>query len=370
MKVTPTLQEIITQGQKEAQNQFGNDYNVTEESDFYRISYPVFALARLIYDYVQDRFDNLDLRKAEDPYFYGRASDYLFYRKMPSYATGTCQVTDAVVGAYAEIGEIKLRRTGTDLIYSNTEEISVDELPFTFKIQSDMIGEIGNCEIGEINELISSPANWGETFENITVLAGGQDLEELEDARKRFFASGSTGTVWNADGIKAKLLAVDGVKSVTVEQNRSDDTVGELTRRTIRCIVDGGVDDEIFKVLLEIPIPAIELIGDTRTNLTDTSGQLINVGFDRPTEVPIEFKIMTIPSTYPSDFDTAMESWGEETNVGGTLSTENASCYIRDNVASAINYTSIYVMFKRDAEYVLALELDSDEKAVLSKGSD
>ena len=48
MKVTPTLQEIITKGQKEAQNQFGNDYNVTEESDFYRISYPVFALARLI----------------------------------------------------------------------------------------------------------------------------------------------------------------------------------------------------------------------------------------------------------------------------------------------------------------------------------
>lgn len=366
--VTPTLQEIIAKAQQNAKNQFGSEFNTTENSNFYRISYPVFSLARLLYDYIQDRYDNLDLRKAEDPYFFGRASDFLFYRKMPNYAVGTIEVTDAQVGAYADVGQIKVRRAGTDLIYTNINEISVDELPFSFEVKSELIGSVGNCNIGQVTELISSPANWGETFSNTTKMAGGQDLEELEDARIRYFSSDSTGTLWNADGIRARLVALNGVKSVVVEQNRTDDTVGKLTRRTLRCVVDGGVDDEIFNVLLETPIPAIELIGTTRKTLVDTSGQDIDVGFDRPTSIPIEYKITTIPAVYPAEFDKAVEEWGASTIVGGVLSTENASCYIREKVLSAKNFGSIYVTFKRDSEYVPAIELDVDEKASLTKG--
>ena len=196
-QVTKTLSEIMSYMQDIAngEDSFGADFNTKENSDWYALNFPVAALARYTLDLMQSRFDNLELSKAEDPYFFGQAANFLFYRKMPDYSVcSQMEATNPVVGAYADAGQIQIKKENTDLVYTNSEAITVDTVPFYFSAVATTLGTISDAEIDTVNTIQSTPSNWGDTFTNNTEFAGGQDLETLEEARKRYFNNDSIDT--------------------------------------------------------------------------------------------------------------------------------------------------------------------------------
>lgn len=365
-EVTKTLPEIMRLLQDAANSQegFGADFNTKENSDWYAINWPVASLGRYVLDLMQNRFDNLELSKAEDPFFWGQSANFLFYRKMPDYAESIqMEATNPVIGAVADIGQIQIKKLNTDIVYINTELITVDAVPFYFKARCSELGSIGNAGIGEVTVLQSTPANWGDTFTNISPFEGGQDLETLETGRKRYFNQEATQTVWNEDGVYAAISRLSGVKSVKVQQNRDDITVDGIPRRAVHCVVDGGIKSEIIKTIFETTFGAYTF-GGVRENITTLSGDTVDIGFDRPTDVTTEFRITSIPVSVPQSFKDAVVAYGDTIGVAGVASSDGAACYIRDNVPGASDYDSIYVSFKKtgDPDFVPAIKYGSNEK--------
>lgn len=365
-QVTKTTQEImkLLQDAANGENSFGADFNTKENSDWYRLNRPVADLGRYVLDVMQNRFDNLELSKAEDPFFFGQASNYLFYRKMPDYSVcSQMEATNPVLGAYADVGQIQIKKVNTDLVYINDKPITVDAIPFYFEARASTLGEISDAGIGEVTTLQSTPANWGDAFTNNTPFEGGQDLETTEESRKRYFNQGSTNTFWNEDGVYAALIRLSGVRSVNVTANREDVTVDGIPRRAMRCVVDGGVQSDIIKTIFEKSFGTYTL-GAIREDIQTLSSGTINIGYDVPTSIVTQFRITTIPTTIPQSFKDAVAEYGETVGVGEVASSDAAACYIRANVPESVGYDSIYVSFEKtgDPDFVPAIAYGSNEK--------
>ena len=372
--VTLTQTEIMAYLQELAQSEdaFGSDLNVSENSDWYGLNWPVATIAKYVLDYAQSRFDNLELRKAEGTYFDGGAANFLHYKKMPDYAISyQMQATNPTIGATASVGQLQIKKENTDIVYVNTEAITVDEVPFTFTARCSTIGEIGNADIGEVNTIQSTPSNWGDTFTNIAAFEGGQDLETTEESRKRFFNQESEETFWNEDGVYAELIKLSGVNSVNVVQNRTDIEVDGVARRAIHIVVDGGVTSEITQAIFSKVLPSTYTVGSEREDITTLAGNTVNIGFDRPTEIDTVFLIETVPASYPTTFTDAVIKYGEQVKIAGYVTTSDAVDYIKDNVDEASNYDAINVTFKKsaDTEYINVIAYGSNEKPSMIAGS-
>lgn len=363
--LSQTFDEIMTDLQSDTQEEYGQDFRVSENSDWYRENAPVALAINRLYNKLQNSIDNSRLRTSEDPYFFGGAANLMFFRKMPSYASGILETSDTQVGSTAGIGEIQVRKANTDITYSNTEEVTVTELPFQVNFQCDSTGEDGNAGTEELTELVSAPPGWG-SFSNPSTFEGGQDLEELETARKRYFNGGFSKSYWNEDGIYAALMEISGVESARVVVNNTDDAIDGQPRRSVYCIVDGGLDSEIADVLFEKVDQAVYMYGSTSITIQNSQGDDRIITFDRPTEVTIDKVVAVIGDGTTADILTAVEDYINQVKVGGVVSSYYAEKYITSNVPSAANFDHIEVTFKRDgaSEFVSAISLSENEKPV------
>jgi len=360
-----TFDEIMEEMQSNAQEQYGQDFRISENSDWYRENAPVGLAIKRLYDKLQNSIDNSRLRTAGDPYFFGGAANFMFFRKMPSYASGILETSDTQEGSTAEIGEIQVRKANTDITYSNTEAVTATGNTFQVNFQCDSTGEDGNADEGTITELVSAPSGWG-SFSNPSTFEGGQDLEELETSRKRYFNGGFSKSYWNEDGIYAALMEISGVESAKVVVNNEDEAVGDQPRRSVYCIVDGGLDADIAEVLFEKVDQAVYMYGSTSVTLQNSQGDDRTVYFDRPTEVTIDKKLTVIGDGTTEDIETAVDEYIESVKVGGVISSHYAGEYIADNVSSAANFDHIGVTFKKygTTEFVSAISLSDNEKPV------
>ena len=357
--------EIMSDMQQEAQEQYGMDFRVAENSDWYREHAPVALAVQRLYDKLQASIDNMRLRTAEDPSFFGQASNYMFFRKMPTAAKGILETSDSQVGATADIGEIKVRKANTDIIYSNTQLVTVNEVPFEVNFHCDTTGASGDAAIGEISEVVSAPPGWG-SFSNPATFEGGQDLEDLEDGRKRFFNGGASKSYWNVDGIYAALMEISGVSSVKVKTNRTDTAIDGQPRRSVYCIIDGGSDSDIGRVLFEKVGQSAFMYGSTSVVVTNIQGDEETVKFDRPSNITVDKEVTVIGSGTTAEIEAAVDEYINSVSVGGVISSYYAEDYIKENVSSAANFDHIKVEFKKEEteEWVAAISLAQNEKAV------
>ncbi|MGL4970892.1 MAG: baseplate J/gp47 family protein, partial [Cetobacterium sp.] len=311
------LQDILGSMQDGTREQFGEDFHVSESSDWYRENFPIAMAFKVMEDKILDVFSNMNLRTAKDPYFFEGSSNFLFQRKMPSKAKGYVKTFDSVIGATAKVGQIKLKKKGTDLIYTNTKEITVYALPFEFEIESQLTGNITNANLSEVTEIVSIPPNWGK-FTNSSEIAGGQDIESLEEARKRFFNNGASQAYWNEDGVRAALMKVDGVKSVFVKVNNSDNVFADgQPRRSIWCVVEGGRDSDIAEAIFLKFTDATYTYGSTRVDVKTISGERVEIGFDRPTSVGVDIDVQVLGIVDVESIRDQIKDYLETVAVGG-----------------------------------------------------
>lgn len=352
--------DVMREMQLDARKEFGEDFHVSETSDFYRENMPVAMAISLVENALLEAESNMDLRTASDPYFFMKASNYLFFRKMPTKAKGTIRTTDSTVGAVARAGEIKLRKDGTDIIYQNTRDLKIGSLPFDFEVEAIESGEITNASIGDVTQVVSVPPNWN-SFTNTTNMAGGQDIEDVEDARKRFFDTGVSQSYWNIDGVRAELYRVDGVKSVFARANSSDSFVGSQPRRSLWCVVDGGRDEDIAKAIFRKFTDATFTYGSQTVSLYDEAGTEVEIHFDRPTPVNVDIKVDVLGMRETETLKEFVKEYLKEVPVGGVVSASQALLFI-PNYQS---YKNVNIQFKKQGgrDWTSYVQLGETEKA-------
>ena len=367
--ITETAKEIMERLKNSAREKesYGPDFNVSASSDWYREMYPVALLERNRQEQLQAMNDNRDLSKAEEPWFWLEASNFLFFRKMPTTSIATIETRDSTIGAKAKKGEIKLRKKGTDIIYTNIEDITVSILPFSFEVESFDTGSITNAEKGEITEIVSVPENFG-SFTNTTSAEGGQDLETLEEGRKRFFNGANANTVWNKDGIESALYNLRGVTSAKVIVNNTDNLVNGQNRRSVHCVVEGGIEEEILKVIFIKVLPATYYFGSVRKNVEAKNGELIEIAFDRPTEIKVDVKVEILGESNVTEAKNSVIEYMKTVGVGNVVSSSSAIEYMKSNFPISKNYKNIDVFFKKQdtSSWVSHIALGNTEKAVYS----
>lgn len=358
--IRKSVTQIMKEMQEDTRQQFGEDFHVSETSDWYRENMPVAMALNMIWDSLLDAESNMDLRTASDPFFFMKASNYLFFRKMPTKAKGIVKTTDSTIGAVARAGEIKLRKIGTDIIYTNTKDITVNKQEFEFEVESIETGEITNANIGEVAQVVSVPPNF-KTFKNITAIAGGQDIEELEDARKRFFNQGISQSYWNRDGVRAELYRVDGVKSAYVEVNNSDNFVGSQPRRSIWCVVDGGRDEDIAQAIFRKFTDATFTYGSQKVTLLDQAGTEVEISFDRPTEITVDIQVEVLGMEETEELKEYIKTYLSDVPVGSVVSSSQALL----SIPNYQSYKNIDIKFKKQStsSWVSFIQLGATEKA-------
>ena len=96
--------------------------------------------------------------------------------------------------------------------------------------------------------------------------------------------------------ISSNVSAVEGVKSLSFRENRTDATKVidgvSLVARSIWVAVDGGTDEDIALAIVNSKSGGSDWNGAVAVPVTDpTSGQVSTVNFDRPVDVPVVTRI-------------------------------------------------------------------------------
>lgn len=133
------------------------------------------------------------------------------------------------------------------------------------------------------------------------------------------------------EAIRADLLAVDGVNQAFVYENVSLVTDGRsLPPKSIECIVQGGVKQDVLDAIFLSKAAGIETYGHPPTDetgtVTDSQGINHTINFTRPDEQPIyiELTVKYDPSIYDDPGDDqlvkdALINLGNTLGVGDTI---------------------------------------------------
>lgn len=119
----------------------------------------------------------------------------------------------------------------------------------------------------------------------------GRLLETDEELRTRFLSSGSVLGNATIPNIKAKLLSVPDVKTVTLTENRTTTTVGSLPPHSFSCLVFGGTDNAVGDAIFRSKPAGIATYGTTTVQVTDDEGDSHSISFLRPVEVFVYVKV-------------------------------------------------------------------------------
>lgn len=147
-------------------------------------------------------------------------------------------------------------------------------------------GTIGNVQAGTINALFKTVSGVSAVI-NTLATSGGDEAESDDELRTRFDQSISAGGSSTTSSIEAHIYAVQDVIDVDVTENETMTTVDSVPPKAISCFVYGGIDADIAQAIFETKAAGIQAYGSTVVTVTDTKGIGHQIGFSRPTVIPI-----------------------------------------------------------------------------------
>lgn len=163
---------------------------------------------------------------------------------------------------------------------------------------------------GDISTIETPVGGW-QTVVNILDADPGfleQSDESLRMTREEELAQAGTST---ADAIRAALLRITDVTSVTVFVNDSDVEVDGMPPHSVEALVRGGEDAAIAQTLLTVVAAGIQ----THTSSSDSAVAIDEEGvehemfFSRPTlkDVYVVMTLVVDPAVYPANGNTQVE---------------------------------------------------------------
>ena len=327
MYIVKTFEEALETMQESAREQFGEDFNVSNTSNWYRlVGLPVSLLCVEKSQNIKDLEDRMSIYKATGTDLDDILSNFRFSRKQSSAATGTWTTSNSTPNTVVSIGALTVERATDGITYKNTNAVTISSLGVgVFEIECETSGIIGNCDIGEINK-ITTPVSGISSGSNTDTLQDGQDQETDLEYLSRYLEASSTEAFWNLDGIYSELLAVDGVTSAYVSCNRESttDSNGWLPHSRVY-VVDGGADQDIAEAIYRKTDRAIAENGTEEVTVTDIQGIERIVKFDRPVTQIVDFKVTVLPeSTNITNIIATIKNYIDSISVGGLITQTNA----------------------------------------------
>ena len=153
-------------------------------------------------------------------------------------------------------------------------------------------------EYGEIEPLLNSVnyinTNYDGWFSvsNESETYVGRDYETASEVRRRYASAVFRNSIGMKESIKAALLELQDVTSVTIYENRTDETVDGLKPHSFQAIVFGGNEEAIARTILNVAPLGIDTNGDICVRIEDSEGAAQDVCFSRPHEVQIYVKVI------------------------------------------------------------------------------
>ena len=327
MYVVKTFEEALETMQDSAREQFGEDFNVSSTSNWYRlIGLPISLLCVEKSQNIKDLEDRMSIYKATGTDLDDILSNFRFSRKQSSKATGTWTTSNSTPNTVVSIGALTVERATDGITYKNTNAVTINSLGVgVFEIECETSGTIGNCDIGEIDK-ITTPVSGISSGSNTDTLEDGQDQETDLEYLERYLKASSTEAYWNLDGIYSELLAVDGVKSAYVNCNRENvtDSNGWLPHSRIY-VVDGGADKDIAEAIYRKTDRAIAENGTEEVTVTDIQGIERVVKFDRPVTQIVDFKVTVLPESINiTNIVAAIKNYIDSISISGLITQTNA----------------------------------------------
>jgi len=217
--------------------------------------------------------------------------------------------------------------------YSTTSNLFVSKVSKIATVQADEVGAIAVTK-NTLTIITTSISGWDSVY-NPTEGVEGEDEESDEGLRERFFISRNATSQNTIDAIYSNLLALDGVASVLVIENDTDDiSPSGQDPHSINAIVRGGSSTSIANILWDNKTGGVSLVGDTEVVITDIQGGLQTIKFDRPINVPIYIS-MTITA------DDSFEDDGQQQIKDAIKDYFDSSYGVGDDIVYSRLYTPI-----------------------------
>lgn len=351
---------LMKMAQEKAQSKecFGENFNVSETSDYYKFIAPYITLATYLEDKIISLMKGLNLYNAQN----NELDNLLdrFPRRQGSYAYVRCEIT---ADTYVRVKEKDiLIENNKGIRFENIEQFDINK---SFKknilFKAMNTGEEGNIKINSIEKVMSAPAGI-INIQNKEIGEGGMTKENDYDYLKRYL-SGNTEGEWALEPVISAVRGLAGVKSCNgIRNNTLEIFENGLKPKRIWLVVDGGIKEEIAEMIYKhIHTP------DTQGNIevrvpTSVAGKFETIRFDRPTDVYIDYQL-TIDSPDEIAIRELLRKYINNAGLGVKLST---GVFISDWICGkGYKYYDFDLKFKRENEkdYKTSLQLAFNERS-------
>lgn len=154
-------------------------------------------------------------------------------------------------------------------------------------------GEIGNVAVGGIDKIVNPTSNLAEV-RHVEVLTPGTETESDYSLRQRWKQAIAGAGSANAAAIKAEILRVPNIESVTVIENDQDftDDMGRPPHTFEAYVLgDATKDEEIARAIFRKKPIGIKAHGRITVQIPDEGGFLHNIRFTRTEQIWLKMRV-------------------------------------------------------------------------------
>ncbi|AIY89881.1 baseplate J/gp47 family protein [Geoglobus acetivorans] len=297
-----------------AKQEFGEDIDLSENSRFLRFLRLVAKREDALWQLLEDVYYAGYIDFATGQSLDNIAALVGFVRTPASKATGTVTFSrstpataDITIPAGTRVatsdGSVTFRTTQAVTLSAGSTSVDAP-------IEAEQAGSSGNVAANTITKIVD-PVSGIESVNNANPTSGGRDAETDEELRYRIkntLASKGKATV---EAIKASVLAVDGVKTVRVEENDTINdytSTGGLPPKSFRVFVFGGADSDIAQAIFDAKPAGIQPYGDVSATAYDQDGNAYTIYFSRPKVVNIYVDVQITSDGTSIDTQTVIDA--------------------------------------------------------------
>lgn len=261
---------------------------------------------------------------------------------IPLIITGTPNVSKTA-------GSIIVVDEDTDEYFTNTDAFIVgSEETINVSFQATSFGNISASSEHTYSLKTASSGISTVAWDSSGTYSIGRYAETDVDLRaRREYTVDLTATSTLAS-IKTNVSEVEGVSYLEVYENDTISTVDTIPAKAFEVVVQGGSNTDIATAILEKKPAGIQAYGTHTETITDENGNSFSVGFTRPTEIPVEFRITAkVSSTQSAEWETTVKQalvnkFEEIHSVGVDIYIFDLYCVL-NSIPEIINVTQFQV---------------------------
>lgn len=327
---------------------FGSDFVIKGDSPTGNLQYADASREQELQELVQYLANQMNVETAEGVFL-----DYIAFRNFVTRQSATYTVIPITVTGTANLTVEAFKLTILD---QNTDRLYVNRESFTIGTGGTIDVNFSCTDFGPVSAsststyVISTPVLGVTAIEyksgGVTTVGSNTETDaEFRARRDLLLDLLATSTT---SSIRSAVLEVSGVTHCSVTENDTMSTVDTIPAKAFEAVVLGGDDTEVAQAILSKKPAGIQAYGTTVESVTDADEDTFDIGFTRPSEVPIEMRItVKVTSSQPTEWEDAVKS---------AIVTQFESLYGPSNDIFAFNFYSILDSYS-EIENVTQLEI-------------